>query len=266
MQFQTDNDEENGWLNDTSLTDILDGMASKLNGTILRVNVDENNILMEPSQSTKIPPVCYWHLITGFKSYQLWEQRRYKQDVEYADLIHKPGDAQGAYPIKIEEYGYGSPMGDHEMFMIIDIVDDDDDICSHEDLRKYFRNVVYPLRINKYQINQCKGSNEDGEPLITSLVLHAISCGTFTRGAHTVQAMQPEGEEEKCQGIAVSLTSLLENFGFTGVDQLPDVDQIKNHINNHGIGKTKKINQVFNVNVKMTATMCPLHTRPASWF
>lgn len=78
--------------------------------------------------------------------------------------------------------------------------------------------------------------------------------------------MQPEGEEEKCQGIAVSLTSLLENFGFTGVDQLPDVDQIKNHINNHGIGKTKKINQVFNVNVKMTATMCPLHTRPASWF
>lgn len=40
---------------DTSLTDILDGMASKLNGTILRVNVDENNILMEPSQSKKIP-------------------------------------------------------------------------------------------------------------------------------------------------------------------------------------------------------------------
>ena len=27
------------------------------------------------------------------------------------------------------------------------------------------------------------GSNEDGEALITSLVLHGISCGTLTRGA-----------------------------------------------------------------------------------
>ncbi|KAJ7391441.1 hypothetical protein OS493_018487 [Desmophyllum pertusum] len=65
---------------------------------------------------------------------------------------------------------------------------------------------------------------------------------------HSVQTPHTRRCRKKCQGIAVSLASSLPKISSTGVDQLPGVEQIKNDINNHGIGETKKRNQVFNVN------------------
>lgn len=55
----------------------------------------------------------------------------------------------------------------------------------------------------------------------------------------------------------MSLVSLLRKISSTGVPQLPWVEQIKIDMNNHGIGETKKKNQVFNVNEDgMTISCC----------
>ena len=65
---------------------------------------------------------------------------------------------------------------------IIEIVGDEK-LCSNEDLGRYFHQVVYPLGIKKYQVKHSHATTEDGEPIITTLVMDAINSKDFTRGS-----------------------------------------------------------------------------------
>ena len=65
---------------------------------------------------------------------------------------------------------------------IIEIMGDAN-LCSKEDLATYFHKVVYPLGIKKYQVKHAHASTEDGEPIITSLIMDAINSEDFTRGS-----------------------------------------------------------------------------------
>ena len=67
-------------------------------------------------------------------------------------------------------------------FKIIEIVGDEK-LCSHEELGRYFHQVVYPLGINKYQVKHSHATTEDGELIITTLVMDAINSEDFTRGS-----------------------------------------------------------------------------------
>ena len=65
---------------------------------------------------------------------------------------------------------------------IINLVNDDT-LASIEMLEKYFLDDIYPLCIKKYQTKQENGTTtEDGEPIITSLILKRLRCEALTRG------------------------------------------------------------------------------------
>ena len=61
----------------------------------------------------------------------------------------------------------------------------------------------------------------------------------------------PEGRERKFGGIAVALNPLINLLAEKGV-QPPTAEQIKNNLNIHNIGETKKTKQVFNVEANGT--------------
>ena len=65
---------------------------------------------------------------------------------------------------------------------IIEIMGDEN-LCSKEDLARYFHKVAYPLGIKKYQVKHSYATTEDGEPIITTLVMDAINSEDFTRGS-----------------------------------------------------------------------------------
>jgi len=59
----------------------------------------------------------------------------------------------------------------------------DEKLCSNEDLGRYFHQVVYPLGIKKYQVKHSHATTEDGEPIITTLVMDAINSEDCTQGS-----------------------------------------------------------------------------------
>ena len=59
----------------------------------------------------------------------------------------------------------------------------DENLCSKEDLVRCFHKVVYHLGIKKYQVKHSHATTEDGEPIITTLVMDAINSEDFTRGS-----------------------------------------------------------------------------------
>ena len=61
----------------------------------------------------------------------------------------------------------------------------------------------------------------------------------------------PEGGERKFSGIAVALNPLINLLTEKGVET-PTAEQIKNNINIHNIGTTKRAKQVFNVGANGT--------------
>ena len=65
---------------------------------------------------------------------------------------------------------------------IIEIMGDVN-LCSKEDLGRYFNKVVYPLGIKKYQVKHSHVTMEDGKPIITTLIMDAITSKDFTRGS-----------------------------------------------------------------------------------
>ena len=59
----------------------------------------------------------------------------------------------------------------------------DANLCNKEDLARYFHKVVYPLGIKKYQVKHAHATTEDGEPIITTLIMDATNSEDFTRGS-----------------------------------------------------------------------------------
>lgn len=53
--------------------------------------------------------------------------------------------------------------------------------------------------------------------------------------------------EQRFQGVAVALSPFLAMLANHGLQDVPPPDRIKQDINNHGLGVTKKAKQVFNV-------------------
>jgi len=65
---------------------------------------------------------------------------------------------------------------------IIEIMGDGN-LCSKEDLARYFHKLVYPLRIKKYHVKHSHATMEDGELIITNLIMDAINREDFTKGS-----------------------------------------------------------------------------------
>ena len=59
---------------------------------------------------------------------------------------------------------------------------DDEKLFSNEELERYFHQVIYPLGIRKFQVKLGREISEDGEPVITTLIMKAIFSEASTRG------------------------------------------------------------------------------------
>ena len=105
-------------------------------------------------------------------------------------------------------------------------------------------NHLYLVRVLVIHINYIIG-------LTYILVLFLLQLLTCINPNIQFKQVTPEGGERKLNGIAVALNPFINILDQCGIDT-PGVEQIKNNINIHGIGVTKKAKQVFNATANGT--------------